>query len=386
MIKILILSDYSRDPERRILKGLVQYANERGGWAFFQAPPELNSTPEGALEICKLATLHKADAIYGKWPGIIEEEALKLGIPVVLRTHNRFFKEFDCVSGEYGRIGVTAADFFISKGLKSFAFFGVKDIIWSAGRLAGFRERLDEHSGQSGVRLNFSALEIAGKEREREKIQRWLRLLPKPCGLFACNDLHAQFIAQTCHSAGIRVPEEISILGADNDDFLCNVTFPTLSSININYESVGFQIGRHLEKEISGRESGPFTLMLEPEGIIERDSTKKTLITDPYIRLVIERMTERFQEDIGIKEIIEGIPLSRRSIEMRFRAALAPATMLSFLTELRLQKFCELLKTTDLPISEAATASGFSNFENVFRSFNRRFSCSPLQYRRKFRI
>lgn len=385
MKRILILSDYSRDPDRRILKGLVQYANEKGGWALFQVNPALRERREDAGEICRLARLYKVDAVYGKWPGIDGRKARALGIPIILRSHRKSRDGFRYLAGEYRRMGAMAADFFIERQFRSFAFFGLEGIVWSSERCQGFKKRLQEVFGKDMAPLQFSSLEVEDREKEGARIGSWLENLPKPCALFACNDLHAQFIAQACQVGGIKVPEEISILGADNDDFLCNLSFPTLSSININYESAGYRLGSELEREIDGRK-GKFDLALEPDEIIERNSTREPTIRDPYVAEILGRMKEHFTEDIGIGEIVAGIPLSRRSLEMRFRTALYPMTMLQYLNELRIKRFSYLLRTTSLPVGEAAAASGFINPENAFPIFRKRFGCSPLQYRKKVAV
>lgn len=378
MLRILLLCDYSREPDRRLLTGVVKYANERGGWAFFQAPPALRTSQEHAMEIISRAKKYRVDAIFGNWSGIKIDEARALGIPIILRKENRIYDDFPFLSGRNQQIGEMAADYFLERHYRSYAFFGLNNIIWTAERMDGFRNRVSGH-GQ------FSSMLAPDLSKHNRKVETWLRELPKPVAIFASNDLSAQYISEVCHNAGIAIPDEIALMGADNDEFLCNISYPGLTSINLDFERQGYNLAKKIEEMVTNHEIKPYRILLEPLGIVERGSTLKHRITDPYIKELVEKMERQYTDNITIKELVSDIPLSRRSIEMRFHAEMAPYTMLQYITSLRLKHFASLLKDTSLPVSEAAVQSGFDDPYKVFALFRKKYGCTPNEFRKKAR-
>lgn len=377
MIKVMMLIDISREPERRILRGLVQYANERGGWVFNQVSHFLRESTDHCSEIVELAKKFEADAIYGTWPGIIPEEALELGIPIILRDWKEQYPGFPSLSGKNREIGNMAAEFFLKKNYESFAYLGFKDIIWAEKRLEGYKEGVIRHG-------KFASLMVDAIDTEWNTVVNWLKELPKPVALMACNDVCAHAVTEICLHSGITIPDELALLGVDNDEFLCNISHPTLSSIILNFEKLGYELGGRIEEMVESKTIKQYVIFHEPAGIMERGSTQKYIIKDAYIRKIVDRIEERHAENICIEDIIQDIPLSRRSIEMRFRAEMDGVSMLKHLTTTRIKHFSRLLVTTDLPVAEAAEKSGFSDVINVFRTFRKYTGCTPLNYRKKY--
>ena len=378
MLKLLLLCDYNREPERRLLRGVVKYANENGGWEFITINPALRNSPEKAIEIITHARKNNVDAIFGNWPGIIAQEARELNIPIILRKFSNYPSDFPLLSCKNNEIGEIAAHYFIERHYKSYAFFGLNNVDWSTERMRGFKDSVCSHG-------TFSSFLTDTIDDYDIMIEEWLKDLPKPLALFACNDLCAQYITEICRRAHIEIPTEVALMGTDDDEFLCNITYPGITSIKLDFEKQGYELARKIDLMVSTSCIKPYIIPLEPIEIIERGSTLKYNISDPFIKVIVERMEKHFTEDINISDLTRDIPLSRRSIESRFKAEMAPYSMLQFLNTLRIRQFSNLLRSTDLPISEAAVQSGFYDPFKVFRIFKKHFGCTPLMYRKSNR-
>ena len=380
MIKILLLTDYSQESERRLLNGFVKYADTQGGCIFYPMSHLISSTKDNSKEIVKLARKFKVDAILGLWHNINIEEARKLGIPIFLRTYKKVYPDFPMLTGHYKEFGAYAANFFINQNFSNYAFIGMKDILWSVSRYEGFSEQI------LTVRKTMThRYEVDDFENEIGAISGWLHNLPKPVALLACNDIMARKVTEICQMEDIRIPEEISLLGVDNDEFMCNISSPTLSSIKLNFEKHGYELAKTLFKMVREKNIWPARIAVEAIGVVERMSTKHKIISDPYIREIVDFISRNYTQDINISKLTSFIPLSRRAIEMKFKKEMFPYTITSYITKLRLDHFCHLLESTELPVSEAADKSGFidsSNFSTIFRKYK---GMTPTEYRKKLR-
>ena len=381
MIKILLLTDYSQESERRFLNGFVKYTDTQGGCIFYPMSHLISKTKDNSREIIKTARRFKVDAILGLWHNINVEEAKKLNIPIFLRTYKKVYNEFPMLTGHYKEFGAYAADFFINQNFNNYAFIGMKDILWSVSRYEGYSEQIS-----ISKKLMTYHYEVEDFQNEIKEISAWLYSLPKPIAMFACNDFMARQVTEICQMNGIRIPEDISLLGVDNDEFMCNISSPTLSSIKLNFEKHGYEIAQTLFKMIAEKKIWPARIPVEAIGVVERMSTKRKVISDPYIREIVDFISRNYTQDIDISKLTSFIPLSRRAIELKFKKEMYPHTITSYIMKLRLEHFCNLLETTELPVSIAADRSGFidnSNFSTIFKKYK---GMTPTEYRRKFRL
>ncbi len=377
MIKILLLTDYSQESERRFLNGFVKYTDTQGGCIFYPMSHLISETRDNSKEIIRLAKKFKVDAILGLWHNIDTEEARKLGIPIFLRTFRKEYPDFPMLTGHYKDFGAYAADYFINQNFHNYAFIGRKDIIWSTFRREGYCGQI-----ASVKKKEAFVYEVEDFQSETEAISTWLHSLPKPIALLACNDFMARQVTEICLLENIRIPEDISLLGVDNDEFMCNISSPTLSSIKLNFEKHGYDLAKILFKMIREKQIWPARIAVEAIGVVERMSTKHKIISDPYIREIVEFIKHNYTQDIDIRKLVSFIPLSRRAIEIKFKKEMHPYTITSYLTKLRLDHFCHLLEHTSMPIKEAAEQSGFiesSNFSTIFR---KHMGCTPSAYRK----
>ena len=380
MIKILLLTDYTQESERRFLNGFVKYTDTQGGCIFYPMSHLISKTRDNSKEIIKIAKKFKVDAILGLWHNINVEEARKLNIPIFLRTYKKVYNEFPMLTGHYKEFGAFAADYFLKQNFSNYAFIGMKDILWSVSRYEGYSEQIS-----NSKKIQAHNYEVEDFQNEIEEISAWLHSLPKPIAMFACNDFMARQVTEICQMNGIRIPEDISLLGVDNDEFMCNISSPTLSSIKLNFEKHGYEIAQTLFKMVAEKKTWPARIPVEAIGVVERMSTNRKIIADPYIREIVDFISRNYTQDIDIRKLTSFIPLSRRAIEMKFKKEMHPYTISSYIMKLRMEHFCRLLESSELPVSIAADRSGFidnSNFSTLFKKYK---GMTPTEYRKKYR-
>ena len=377
MIRVILLIDCASEHDRKLLRGMMRYSKENGPWLFYRLSPDFRfgeGREEWALQ---WARQWKADAIIGRWDDSKMHLLDKLEVPVVLQNNKSRSDFFSNLTGDYDNTGKMAAEYFRKKLYTEYAFFGIKDIVWSEERCEGYRREVEKNNGHF-----YSYMEpITGDDREM--IKEWLEKLPKPVALFCCDDAHALFITETCKIAGIRVPEDIAILGVDDDDLLCSISDPTISSIQMDVENGGYMTCKLLHQQLMSRDKRPFNVSISPLGIKERSSTSALNIVDPHVLKLVRTIDNSYSQELKMEELLQTVPLSRRSIEMRFKKATGQ-TIYQYLLSVRVEHFAYLITTTDRSYVDIAYEVGFRDLTNVSRTFRKYKGCTPLEYRRRY--
>lgn len=207
--------------------------------------------------------------------------------------------------------------------------------------------------------------------------------LPKPIALFACDDYYALQITEVCKMYDISIPEEIAVLGVDNDKLLCNISDPQLSSIELDIENGGYEAGKLLHQFIEKKIIAPVDIIIKPVRIVPRASTERFAVSDRHIEQLLQYIDNNYQNPLSVDELTQIIPFSRRVLEKKFKRETG-TSVYQYLLDLRIEKFADLLITTDLPLIEAATRSGFTDYKNISRIFTKAKEMTPLQYRKRF--
>lgn len=372
--KVILLIDSASEFDRKMLRGIVEYSREHGPWQFYRMPTwTLWNHPDGESRLREWARKWNADAIIGRWTPTKEPKLTSLGIPIVLQNYHSRSKAYSVITGDYVGTGRMAADFFLRRGSRNFAFYGISQVVWSEERLQGYSQVL----GEAGFEPDVFELD-APENEARDRIARWLKDLPKPVALFACDDAHALTVSEICRVEGIKIPEEISLLGVDNDELLCEISDPPISSIALDVEQGGWTLCSILDTE----PKEPFTVVIRPTGIVERNSTKFHNIRDALVEKVVLYIEENYAQDLTMEDITGRLPLSRRSIETRFRKEMG-TTIWQYLLSVRIGHFSQLLLTTELPLKEIALECGFRDPNNIARTFRKFKGVSPQEYRRR---
>lgn len=215
------------------------------------------------------------------------------------------------------------------------------------------------------------------------ELQGWLASLPRPAAVIAASDETANVVCEVCRRAGYRVPEEISVLGMDDDDLYALQSFPALSSIRLPAERIGRLAARRLDRLLDGAKTGP-PLRLPPLGVVERRSTQADAITDPLVTRAMALIVERAADGLGVDGILRELAVGRRQLEQRFRAELGSSPHAE-IRRRRVERVRELLATTDLPLDAIAEATGFGSAARLSVSYKQLTGTSPGAWRRAVR-
>lgn len=382
MKRILILIDYSSEFSRRLLKGLIQYSQDYGPWMFYRLPAYYK-TLYGTEGIVEWAKEWKADAIIARWDHDGTNLLSSLNIPVLLQNYKERSPHFSNLTGDYIGTGEMAAKFFIKRRYRNFAFYGNKGVIWSQERAEGFRREVEKAGGNY---YYFESDNINGEEWGTSYIEldKWLLDLPKPVGLFACDDNFALRISQICTINDIKIPDEISLLGVDNDELICQLSDPPISSIVTDVEKGGYEAGALIDRMINREIVEPFNIIIKPTRIELRKSTEKYDISNEYISKIVNYIEDNFTTDIDIGGLIKMVPLSRRNLEVKFKDQMG-TSIYQFILNCRIEYFANLLLTTNRTLFDLALESGFNDCKNISRIFKKIKGCTPVEFRNRYK-
>jgi LacI family transcriptional regulator len=275
--------------------------------------------------------------------------------------------------------GELAADHFYSRGLRQFAFCAhASGFEW--GRQQPFTDAVEKKGGFCHVYQpsSSSLLDAAWKE-QFEDLCRWLRELPKPIGIFAANDQRGYQVIDACRHAGFRVPEDVAVLGDDNDQAICDLSNPPLSSIQRPHEEMGYRCAALLDAMLLGHKMTPQPL-LPPARLILRQSTDVLAVDDPEVATTIRFIRQNLSTPFNVKHLLREIPIGRRALEQRFYRAIG-RTLGREIRRLRINRATELLVDTQLPMPEIAKRCGFSSASRLTEAFRRELGKTPTSYR-----
>ncbi|WP_020601279.1 xylose operon transcription regulator XylR [Spirosoma panaciterrae] len=383
MHKIILLIDFAEDYSRSLLKGISKYAREHGPWVFCQMPLFHRETL-GVDGILNWAQEWGADGIIGQlYNESSVEKIVQAGIPVIAQDFKERFTEIPNITGAHRATGAMAADYFLRKGFRNFAYYGFKHIVWSRERAEGFDERVSRAgcSVQYFEHEEYSASDLW--YYKPSSLSKWLKSLPKPIAILCCDDRMGQHITETCRHSRIRIPEEVAVLGVDNDETLCELSDPPLSSVMQDAEKGGYDAAHLLDKLIRKEISTFYDIIVEPTQIITRQSTDIYSTADEYIALSLKYIHQNIDKNLQVDEVVKQVPLSRRSLEMRFLQVVG-YPIYKYIQNLRIEKFSKKLLETDQAVFEIAMDLGLNDSKNIARQFKQVKGVTPLEYRHKY--
>ncbi len=286
-------------------------------------------------------------------------------------------------------IAELAAEFFLRAGFRHFAYCGYRGIPFSDRRGEAFRGYL-ENAGYAvcqppslapapGRAENIQGTERTGLMGEAA-VAAWLERQRRPLAVFACNDTCAQQVLNACRERGVRVPEEVAVLGVDNDDVLCNLCDPPLSSIDPNADELGYQAAALLDRLMRGFRPESDRCAIRPARLVERASTETVAIDDPITAKAVRFIRDHVGEGIAPKDVVHYAGRSRSDLEQRFRRRLKHGLHGEILRR-RLDRVSVLLRRSDLDLSAVARHAGCSSATHLCRLFRRQFGLTPTEFR-----
>lgn len=385
MLKVLLLSDFTSAYSRLLLKGFLRYSMEVGNWRFYRIPLSREDfNDEKAIEtVIDIAQRWGADAIMGQLSEVNTERLRSIGIPVILQNYTNRVDGISNITGDYYGTGEMAANYFLRKGYTNFAFYGTSDTIWSREREEGFCTRLAE-VGQHAYIYNEESNIRYGSTSDQQTLQAWLQQLPHPTALFACDDVFALRITEVCGISNIQVPQDLAVLGVDNDEILCNMSDPPLSSIVLDVKNGGYQAAKLLHSIVKDKQLPQFNIVINPIRIERRKSTEGYSVSDKLVLGALKLIEMENNGLISITEILNRLCVSRRVLEKHFRKEVG-ISIYQYILDYRTSCFAEKLLTSDLPIMDIAFELGYEDYINLTKSFKRIYQMTPTQYRNYYK-
>lgn len=374
--RVILLIESSRGAGRALLCGVAKYAHTHGPWSFYWEPgglepawPQVESLDADGIIMRDVEKL---------------DEVLALGIPAVVVGHRA-----TAISGmvnlvsDCAAIARIAAEHLLHCGFKNFAYCGFANSLleqtwWSRSR--------GEHFAGHIVKAGFKSPPVhifSASSHEREALAQWLKSLPKPVGVLACNDDCGAQIMEACKLARLAVPDDVGIIGVDNDEVVCGLADPPMSSVVVHFEKAGYQAAEVLNRLMHKSQRIPPRILISASHVVTRRSTDSVAIDDPHLARSLRYVRSHAREAMSVNDVAKAVGISRRALERLFRKEMG----FSILDEIRRARTAEvarLLLETKLSIRQIADSLGFQDAQHFARYFRANKKMSPSRYRKTF--
>ncbi len=374
---VALLVEMSNAFSRELLLGVRDWMRAHGDWQIHLSeqgrgarPPEWLGQWRGQGIIARVENAAIARAVRA------------CGVPVVNVSAAGLAPEFPLVISDSAEIARLAAEHLRERGLRRFAYCGDARFAWSQRHGENFVKEL-RAKGFDSVVFPLRHDEGAGSTAERARLRRWLKALPKPCGVMACYDIRAQQVLDACRAAGLRVPDEVAVIGQHNDELLCDLCQPPLSSVIPDARRAGFaaaQLLHELMRKKPRQRRRAAVIEIPPVGVATRASTDTVAVADPRFAAALRWAREHFTEAIGVDDLARVAGMSRSLLERGFRELLG-CPPYEHLLRLRMEKARRLLRETDLAVAEVAAQCGFQSAGHFSAAFRQREGVPPVSLR-----
>lgn len=383
--RVALLIETARGYGRELLHGIVRYARLHGPWSFYITPGDFEQAlPKmkqwgGTGVIARIETPKIADAL------------CKLNLPAIA---------LDLSAEDYPKLAKSsrisevhpdpvaaakmAANHLLERSFTQFGYVGFERRIWSQQRCDAFVDRIRREGHCCAVYRSPSRSRDAEWSREQKHLSQWLASLPKPIGLFCCNDDRGRQVLEAAMAKGIKVPDEVAVIGMDNDDLLCELCDPPLSSVALNASRGGYEAAKLLDGLMSRRIRKPRQILVEPLWVARRQSTDVLAIDDAEVVEALRYIRENSGQPIQVEDVIGAQQISRRSLEIRFRKAIGRSIHEEIQLS-RLERAKQLLAETDWSNDRIAAAAGFTCGSYMGQVLRKCIGMTPAQYRTHMR-
>ncbi len=357
---------------REIYRGIFRYVRTHTRWRL--AIDTTNRTDATNLPTC--------DAyIAAVYTDSIRDWAADLPSPVVNVSSRRDLSPSAHLRAqvrvEDHAIGRLAATHLLERAMPRFGFVGPPTERQAVLRREGFIECLREHHASCSV---FDWRELDGS-LEWAELPKWLQSLEYPIAILASNDDTGRLVTQACWESGIAVPEQVAVLGVDNDEVFCESSQPALSSIELGATRIGMEAARYTDMLLAGDTPDPIDLRLPPVNVQERASTDIVAIDDQDLAAVLQFIREHACDGISVDDALAVSGINRRLLERRFKQYLG-CSPLEQINRVRMKRARDLLTNTALPMKQVAEKSGFAYLQTFYRAFTQHFGESPGSVRK----
>jgi len=287
------------------------------------------------------------------------------------------------VKGNNDGMGKMAGEYLLGLGFREFGFCGLENMFWSANRCKAF-ENVINQAGHS-LHIYQPVKKRKTQSNDQQSLVEWLKSLPNPIAIMACNDDRGKQLIEAAKIAGIRIPDGIAVIGVDDDEVVCDLCYPSLSSVKLNVARAGYETAKLLDEMMTNKNLLPHEIIVQPVGIARRQSTDVYCVEDHEVvkALVYIRQNARYM--IQVSDVADYVCLSKRALQLRFKKALG-YSLYERIKKEKVNKMAELLTGSTMSIIDIALYLGFSSINHISRFFKQERGCSPLEYRRRYSV
>jgi LacI family transcriptional regulator len=388
---VALLIETSNAYARGILEGIAEYQRTRDQWSVYlpelergASPPEWLSDWKGDGVIARIETEAIASAVS------------RLQVPTIDVSAARRVPNIPWVETDDVRVADLAFEHLRERGFRHFAFCGPSGFNWALWRGEQFERRCLESGLDCSVhwtefRSQSQFTKSVSRKSPESRMDHWLDSLPNPVGLFCAFDIQAQIVLDHCRNLGIQVPEQIAVIGVDNDPIVCNLAHPSITSVIPDARGAGQRAAELLDAWMlhcpKRTTQGPpkslaESILLKPLGIESRQSTDVTAVSSPDIAAAVRFIRDHACDGIDVSHVLQHVPLSRRKLEYQFVEATG-TTPHEMIARVRMERVRRLLQETDLSLEQIANCCGFEHPEYMHVVFKRRYHITPGQFRRQ---
>ncbi len=378
--QIALLVDTATDWGRRMIRGIGRYAQQQGGWDIWleqrcqHAPGRLPPGWRGDGIVARVA-----DRAMGRYlaeaPGVVVNVSAAR-IPGV---------EFPTVTADLRAAARLAAGHLLDQGFRHFGYFAPLGLSYVDIHYHSFVE----HLAEAGLSCDlFRARRGTGPRatwrRQQDDLRNWLQGLTKPVAVLTWTSDRGREVLYACRALGLLVPEQVAVMGGDEDSLLCETCNPPLSGVALTSERIGYEAAALLDRMLHGEPRPTEPILIEPTRVVVRQSTDTLAITDPDLARAIAFIRTHAATPIQVSDVLRDVAVSRSWLERRFQEALgrSPAEEIR---RVRLERTKQLLADTDLPVPQVAVASGFGSREYLAYAFRHATGLTPREFRQRVR-
>ena len=356
--------------------GIADYARQNGGWTFVMQPESYSVT------IQNLGGWHGDGVI-----ALIDTEsdahaAQELRVPVVNLSGALCDPGIPRVMVDHAMVGRMAAEHLLQCGFRRFGYYGIDNLWHTELRKRGFVERVEQEKCDCDVfTMDYALNEDQPWCFGCDELEQWLSTLAVPTGVLACDDYRARMVVDACARLELDVPDEVGVIGIDNEELICEFCVPQLSSVSRSNYEVGFQAASLLNRLMHGEPPPGQDILIPPDGIVQRQSTNIVGVNDPNVAAAVRFIRENLDKKFGIKQVAAQVSVSRRCLEQGFQTQLG-CTPYEYLLKLRVERAKQLLSGQErMKINHVARECGFNNPLQLRRAFCRVTGITPQKYR-----
>lgn len=378
--QVAIIMNVNKSFDRRIIAGIARYARAARNWSFY-LEDDISARFPNLAE-------WRGDGIIAD---LDDERTVKLvanaGVPVVGTGGGAGGHDpsgpISYVASDDLAAGAMGYEHLASRGYRRFAYCGTPKSwisLWSETRGKGFEREAKKHGYPCAM---FTGKQANAKRWEamQAELTAWIDSLEKPFGLMACDDVRARHVLEAARRLKIRIPEDMAVLGVDNDEMMCELADPPLSSVVLGTDEIGFRAAELLDKAMTQKKTKSRTIRTAPVGVVTRRSTDTLAVEDAEVSAAMRFIREHVGQRLQVRDILEHVQLSRSTLDQRFKESLRH-TVHDEIRRVQVARAKELLAGTELSLKEVAERAGYNNVQYMTMVFRRDVGPTPAEYRR----